>query len=341
MKFLAAVVATIGIVAPYVLALGLGIVGAHVWFASNIGGPMDPKSKTTIRYIVNPGANWKSIAYDLEEKGLLKNWWALYVIARLSDEEIQLYPGEYDLSAALSPVRIVKEFKNKDVVQYKITIPEGTRNADLAAIFSKAGLFTGEEIRLALSDPSLRREFDIVGSSLEGYVFPQTYQFTKPVNARDVISKMIQEGLKLKTNENVEKAIARGLTYYQAITLASIVEKETAAAKERPLIASVFLNRLNLNMPLGSDPTVIYGIQNFDGNLTKQHLQTPGPYNTYTAPGLPATPICNPGTAAIEAVLNPAQSEYLFFVAKGDGTHIFAKTYKQHKENVDKYQRGL
>ena len=176
----------------------------------------------------------------------------------------------------------------------------------------------------------------------EGFIFPETYSFSRPVTAHEIVERIVEEGRK-RLDERLkgwkERGQQLGFNPYQVLVLASIIEKETGKPEERGVISSVFHNRLRIAMPLQSDPTVIYGIQNFDGNLTKEHLKTPGPYNTYLNTGLPPTPICNPGLDAIKAAVYPEDTDYLYFVGKGDGSHQFSATYKEHQRAVDNFQR--
>jgi UPF0755 protein len=181
--------------------------------------------------------------------------------------------------------------------------------------------------------------YPIKSKTLEGFLFPETYKFSKASTEKTILKKMVDTFFqKLPVNyEQLAKKV--GLTFYEAIILASIIEKETSVPAERTLIASVFHNRLKQRMRLQTDPTVIYGIKNFDGNLTRKQLRTRTPYNTYINYGLPPTPIANPGLESLMAAVKPANSNYIYFVAKGDGTHAFSVNYQQHKRAVAKFQR--
>jgi UPF0755 protein len=190
------------------------------------------------------------------------------------------------------------------------------------------------------SSAVLAQRLGIEADSLEGYAYPETYRFRRDTPPDEILASMVEE-LHRKLGPEEQAALERsGMTLHQIVTLASIVEKESAVAVERPLIAGVFYNRLRIGMPLQSDPTVIYAIPNFNGDLTRADLARPGPYNTYQIPGLPPGPIANPGLAAIDAVLAPADTPYLYFVSKNDGSHVFATTLAEHNHNVARYQKS-
>ncbi len=188
------------------------------------------------------------------------------------------------------------------------------------------------------TDPVLARKNGIEAATFEGYLFPDTYFFPQEVAMEQIISTMVNRFWSVFTPEWKVRAKDLGFTVHQIVTLASIIEKETGAAFERPIISSVFHNRLKKKMRLESDPTVIYGINNFDGNLTRNHLSTHTPYNTYKIKGLPAGPIANPGRASLEAALYPEKSVFIYFVSKKDNTHYFSTTLKEHNQAVRKYQ---
>ncbi|MEJ2039528.1 MAG: endolytic transglycosylase MltG [Desulfosarcinaceae bacterium] len=219
-----------------------------------------------------------------------------------------------------------------------VTIPEGYTFKQIASELARLGLADEQAFIDLASDPATVHDFGLEGETMEGYLFPDTYYFPKGLPAKSIMAKMVERFRQQVPREWSQRARQLGLSLYQVITLASIIEKETGDASERPLISSVFHNRLKKHMRLESDPTVIYGIKNFDGNLTRKHLTTRTPYNTYTIRGLPKGPIANPGRDAIRAALYPAQTDFLFFVSKKDSTHHFSKTIEEHNRAVRKYQ---
>jgi len=293
-----------------------------------------------VSVVVDKGWNFKQISAELESKNLVTHWWAIYLIGKLHGESItKIKAGEYLLSPSLTPYKILERLLKGEIVYHTLVVPEGSNIKDVKNIIEKSTLATSAEIDKVLRDRAFMSRLGVQGGSLEGYLFPETYKFTRPDSAEFIITTMVQQTFKVMKTQDIEKR-ARELGYSipQRLTLASIIEKETGLAADRGKISSVFHNRLKIGMKLQSDPTVIYGISNFNGNLTKENLQTPTPYNTYMKSGLPPTPICNPGLAAINAALHPEDTDYLYFVAKGDGTSYFSPSYARHQEAVRTYQ---
>jgi UPF0755 protein len=212
----------------------------------------------------------------------------------------------------------------------------------MAELFETKGLGAALDFSTAASDAQLIHHLDPAARDLEGYLFPDTYATMRRTTAADLVPRMVAGFEKALTPEIRAAASARGLSVRALVTLASIVEKETGKPEERPLVASVYANRLRIGMPLQCDPTVIYALQlakRYDGNLTRENMQIDSPYNTYRYPGLPPGPIANPGRASLEAAAHPADVPYLYFVARGDGSHVFASSLEEHNRNVDAYQR--
>jgi len=329
-----------------VLAFLLGIFGTYSWLQTSFHSPL-ARSETEERvFVIEKNDNLKVVSERLEEQDFIRAWWNVYYLSVIKGDERsdRILPGEYKLSASLAPDEILEHILSGDVFYRVLTIPEGKTVSDIAKLLAETGIVSLEEAEKALNSPQLMYSNGIRNGSFEGYLFPETYKFTKPSDTAEVmIKKMVEEGKQRIAREIPDfnsMSINVGLTPQQVITLASIVEKETGKAEERQLIASVFHNRLRIGMPLQSDPTVIYGIKDFDGNLTKAHLQDKSnSYNTYVHPDLPPTQICNPGIAAIQAVLNPADTDYLYFVSKNDGSHQFSSSYKEHRKAVREYQK--
>jgi UPF0755 protein len=224
------------------------------------------------------------------------------------------------------------------VLLRKLIIPEGASLRQIAEIAAGTGLIRESDFLKAARNTELLHENGIDAPSLEGYLFPDTYHFSRNVTPEKIISAMIRRFNEVFTPEWKARASALGFSVHEVVTLASIIEKETGAASERPMIASVFHNRLKKGMRLESDPTVIYGIKDFDGNITRKHLNTHTPYNTYRIRGLPPGPIANPGKAALEAALYPEDTRFIFFVSKDGKTHKFSSNLRDHNRAVRKYQ---
>lgn len=250
----------------------------------------------------------------------------------------QVRAGDYTFSPQITPKEVVHQLLRGDFKTYRITIPEGWTIQQIADYLERKGL-VGRDVFFALChDPTFIQTLGLETKSLEGFLFPSTYEIYYPEDLKPLVTTMVEEFKRAYIREMVQKAQQMGFSQLQVVTLASIIEKETGKAEERPLIASVFHNRLDRGMPLESDPTVIYGIKDFDGNLTRRHLESYTPYNTYLSPGLPPGPIANPGKASLLAVLYPAETDYLFFVSKNDGSHAFSSTLAEHQKKVRQYQ---
>ncbi len=287
---------------------------------------------------VPPGIGINALSYRLHQAKIITSPEKFKYIALVKSRDKKIKAGEYKVSAAMSPAAIIDMMIRGDVVMHRLTVPEGYTIRQIAALVADAGLADkGVFIRTAM-DPDVTQKMGITADTLEGYLFPETYFFPASAGTRDIVSAMVNRFKTVFTNQWERRASELGFTVHEIVTLASIIEKESVVDNERPLIASVFHNRLARNMRIESDPTVIYGIKNFNGNITKAHLNTSTPYNTYRIKGLPQGPIANPGKNAIEAALYPADTPYLYFVAKNDGTHKFSVTLQSHNQAVRKYQ---
>jgi UPF0755 protein len=314
----------------------LGI-GSYGWLRSALASA-DSRGPEQI-FRVERGERLGEIAEHLADAELVRDARAVEWLARWEGLADQLRAGEYRLSPALTPREILRRLAIGAVATYEIAIPEGFTAKQIAERLERQELCSAAEFRTAVGDPVLIRELGFGGASLEGYLFPETYRLPKDLEAREIAAIFAATFVRA-WRELEPLAAQRGLTQREVVTLASIVEKETGVASERPLIASVFLNRLARGMRLESDPTTIYGLEAFDGNLRRAHLEdTANPYNTYRIAGLPPGPIANPGLASLRAVLEPAQTAYLYFVSRNDGTHQFSDNYRAHTLAVNSFQR--
>ena len=289
---------------------------------------------------IRPGQSLKTTATTLHQAGIIESPFRFIVIARLKKYDTNLKAGEYPLSKAMSPIEILTTMVKGAVKLYKLTIPEGYNIYQIADLVADAGLgIQGDFIRAA-TDTKFVHKKGLNADTFEGYLFPDTYLFPKDVSIDGIVSTMISRFKSVFNPEWKARAAELGFSVHQVVTLASIIEKETGAAFERPIISSVFHNRLSKRMRLESDPTVIYGIKNFDGNLTRKHLATSTPYNTYKIRGLPPGPIANPGRESLEAALFPEDTTFIFFVSKKDRTHHFSTNLQEHNRAVRRYQLG-
>jgi UPF0755 protein len=259
----------------------------------------------------------------------------------MSRQGRHLKAGEYRFDRAMTPFEIIDKLARGDVFVINVTFPEGLTFAEMAKIFETHGLGTAASFIQAARDPAPVHELDPAAKDLEGYLFPETYALPRHTDAAKLTRLMVARFEKVLTPELRQAVAARKLTVRQAVTLASIVEKETAKADERPLVAAVYTTRLRVGMPLQCDPTVIYALERagrYDGNIRREDLSINSPYNTYRYPGLPPGPIAAPGLAALEAAAAPANVPYLYFVSRNDGTHVYASTLEEHNRNVRQYQ---
>ena len=280
----------------------------------------------------------KKIAHLLKDQNLINHPSVFIISAHLRGIGNQLKAGEYSLSADMTPLQIMEKLYKGEVVSYTVTIPEGYNLREIGDLLNKTGLIDKERFISLTRDKAFISSLGINAPTLEGYLFPDTYYFPKGMKEEEIIKKMVERLNRLFT-EKVEKRLKEiNFTRHKILTLASLIEKEVQVDSERRLVSAVFYNRLKLGMLLQSDPTVIYALKDFDGNLRKKDLQYDSPYNTYKYPGLPPTPIASPGKDSIMAALYPADVDYLYFVSKNNGEHHFSSTLKEHLRAVRKFQ---
>tara|TARA_R110002096_G_scaffold435012_2_gene659082 strand:+ start:702 stop:1691 length:990 start_codon:yes stop_codon:yes gene_type:complete len=318
--------------------LMVAIVAASV-FAHNIHRYVNEpisNQNDVVEIAVDQGATFNQVSQRLVEAGFITNPLYFKLLAMYEEKTQSIKSGEYRFNTKQSPAQILDDLVQGNTMQYKLTIIEGKRFQDF---FQQ--LQDHPKITRVIDDvDDIKAELKIEQSSLEGLFFPDTYTFSAGTKDIDVIRQshnLLRDFLDQEWPKRSEESFVS--SPYEALILASIVEKETSVESERPVIAGVFISRLSKKMPLQTDPTVIYGLgAEFDGNLTRKHLQTDNPFNTYTRRGLPPSPIALVGKAAILAVLHPQITGDLYFVSKNDGTHYFSKTYKEHLEAVRKYQ---
>lgn len=321
------------------LFFSLPTIVAGVWFGLYVFGK-GPISSEGERIVTIPrGASVKSIGEILGNEGLVYNDIRFSLLAKLSGYSGHLQAGEFLLKTGKSPGQVIKELAFARPVQHSVTIIEGLRAAEIAEVFAGQGWCDAAKFVSLVHEKQFIESFGFKNLvSLEGYLYPDTYLLTADMKGAERIITMMVRRFSQVWGELIS-AVGRDIGRKEAVVLASIVEKETAAEVERSLIAGVFKNRLARGMRLQSDPTVIYGIENFSGKITKKQLRSSTPYNTYTISGLPVGPICNPGKGALFAALNPAKTEYFYFVSKNDGTHHFSASLSEHNRAVRKYQR--
>ena len=299
--------------------------------------PRDREGQPKV-FVIRHGASLRHVASELQEKGFIKNSYLFVLWGELLGYSKKIKSGEYRISSAMPPVNILAVFAKGAVITHMVTIPEGYTMGQIARLLDQKGIVDAQEFLRVCNDPKIVAKYGIKGNSLEGYLYPDSYQFSRGLSANKIVDVMLHR-FKEVVSPYMNRMKERGMTLHEVVTLASIVEKETGLSRERPLIASVFLNRLKRGMRLESDPTVIYGIKNFSGNLTRKDLARKTPYNTYIIRGLPPGPIANPGIESIRAVLYPAETSYLYFVSKNDGSHYFSSSLTEHNRAVAKFQK--
>ncbi|MFZ5861638.1 MAG: endolytic transglycosylase MltG [Nitrospirota bacterium] len=319
-----------------VATLAVLAVGTHVaaFLLVPIASGGDP-----IRFEIAERESLASVAARLARDGVIHNRFEFVLLGRVTGRDRRLQAGEYALQPSMRPLEILDHFWRGTVVLHPVTIPEGYTVRQIADAFGAAGIGDPDALLGLAESPEFARELGVEAPTLEGYLFPDTYALPRRIASADILRRMVERFREVYQAEWASRAADMGLTQHQVVTLASIIEKETGAGHERPTISAVFHNRLRMRMPLQSDPTVIYPIKNFDGNLRKVDLIRDTPYNTYRRRGLPPGPIANPGRDALEAALYPAGVDYLFFVARNDGTHQFSRTLREHNRAVNEFQR--
>ncbi len=306
------------------------------WYLE-ITTPISRTPSPTVVFIP-PGTPVKEVAHILKEKGLIRSPWAFFLEGLRLGVLKDLKAGEYEFSPHQSPAEILKQMAEGRVITHIVTIPEGYNVWEVARLLERAGLLKRDEFLARAFNETFAHSLGIPGPSVEGFLFPDTYYLVKGLSAEEIIRKMVSRFWEIWARYE-KRAEEMGVSVYEVVTLASIVEKEAVLSREKPLIAAVYWNRLRRGMPLQADPTVRYALRRFRGRLYYKHLRVKNPYNTYRYPGLPPTPIANPGEESLRAVLYPARVPYLYFVSRGDGSHHFSTTYREHLRAVRKYRR--
>jgi len=305
-------------------------------FALFLLRPTTPPAPVTVS--VPSGTSFGQIAHKLQTNDVVSSVICFKLLARLRGETAAIQAGDYRFAGAATPGQVLDRLVAGDVERHQLTIPEGFSLVEIAHRLQERGFPDAQAFLPLTRNTEFLTSLGIDAASLEGYLFPETYTFDSRTTARQLILAMVGQGQAELTPALLAQAKKQGLNRHQLLTLASIIQKEAGNNAEMPLISAVFHNRLRRGIALQADPTVIYGIKDFDGNLTRRHLREITPYNTYRVPGLPPGPIASPGRTALQAAANPAAVNYLYFVARGDGTHKFSSTLREHNAAVRRYQ---
>ncbi|MDO9082719.1 MAG: endolytic transglycosylase MltG [Humidesulfovibrio sp.] len=322
-----------GFLATLAAALGLGM----VYFL----GPAEAPGREVV-VLIRPGLSLPAIADDLERQGLVKSAHAFIFLARLHKSMGAARAGEFRLSSGWPPQEILRVLTTTGGIQHRVQVREGLPWWAAAKLFEAEGLASREGFAQAAQNATLLQKYGVPGASAEGFLFPQTYQLTRSFDdgGATAVETMLRE-FGRQTRTLWPQGLPPEAELRRIVILASLVERETGEASERPRIAGVFANRLRIGMRLQCDPTTIYGLgPNFDGDLKRSHLEDAGnPYNTYAHAGLPPGPICSPGLESLRAAMSPEAHNYVYFVAKGDGSHEFSRTLDEHNRAVTRFQR--
>lgn len=288
------------------------------------------------------GTGSRAIGRALVGAGVVRDEWTFRLAVHLTGTARELKAGEYRFAGPSSAKDVARKIARGEVFLRPVTFPEGLTIKEMSRVFESRGLGPAAEFVAAASDAGAIKHVDPAAKDLEGYLFPETYNLPRKAKASTLVGQMAARFLAVMDEPLRREAEAQGRTVREVVTLASLVEKETAKPEERPIVAAVYLNRLRIGMGLQCDPTVIYALERagkYAGNLTRENLRFDSPYNTYRYAGLPPGPIAAPGRASIEAVLRPAQVDYLYFVSRNDGGHVFATTLAEHNRNVKEWQK--
>lgn len=322
------------------LALILGAGGW--WIYSQVVEPYRGYSEPEVFVDIPPGSSTASIGNRLVDAGVVRDARTFQVGLWISGRSRSLRAGEYRFDAPLHALDVIDKIARGDVYRRRLTFREGLTIPEMAQVFEERGFGNAADFRKAAENAALILDLDPGATDLEGYLFPETYALPRGTTAAAVVAQMVDAFKNALTAEIRSNATTAGLSVRQLVTLASLVEKETGTASERPLVAAVYANRLKIGMGMQADPTVIYALQKagtYTGNLRRDDLQFDSPYNTYRYPGLPPGPIAAPGKASLEAAAKPADVDYLYFVSKNDGSHVFASSLEEHNRNVQIWQR--
>jgi UPF0755 protein len=323
-----------------VLVLAAAAAGAW-WLYSGIHTPYKGFTAAEQFVEIPPGSSNHVIANRLVDAGIVHDHLTFRAAIEVSGEMRKLKAGEYRFDRAMTPLEVIDKIARGDVYVITLTFPEGLNIVEMAKTFESHGLGTAASFAEAARDVKPIHDLDPAATDLEGYLFPETYAVPRKTDAPKLVRLMVAQFQKAVPADMRAQIAARHLTLRTVVTLASLVEKETAKADERPVVAAVYLNRLRIGMLLQCDPTVIYALERagrYQGNIHKDDLQIDSPYNTYRFAGLPPGPIASPGRASLAAAVNPADTDFLYFVSRNDGSHEFARTLADHNRNVQKFQ---
>ncbi|QEM69051.1 endolytic transglycosylase MltG [Geobacter sp. FeAm09] len=322
-----------------VLSIRAGLLLLLGWYLACTFIP--PGKGALVRDVSFPaGSGIRKLAGELKQGGVIRSSWHFILLTRLRGQAHRLKAGDYRLTDAMTPGDILRKLATGDVDYRRFALPEGYSVYQAAELLDQKGYFKRDAFLAACRDAALLERLDIHAASAEGYLAPATYNLARNGTEEQLVTQMVGRFRKVYADVTAAGRGQTRLSSHEIVTLASLIEKEAVSGEEKPVISSVFYNRLRLGMPLQSDPTAVYGVRAFSGKVTKADIGRPSPYNTYLVKGLPPGPIGNPGADALRAALHPARSDYLYFVARQDGTHYFSRTLEEHNRAVARYLKN-
>ena len=299
--------------------------------------PIDKKN-VNVLVDIPTGSSFLKVTEILNQSGLIKSRIFFYSLTIIKNARRHIRAGEYEFNTSLTPSAMIDKLLHGEIKIHKVIIREDLSLREIAAILDKEKLINKDDFFELAGDEDFLESLNIKADSIEGYLFPETYFFDRSMSTRQIMKIMVNQFWKEVTPEIIKRAGELGFNTHRFVTIASMIGKESGDDAEKPMISAVFHNRLRKKMRLQSDPTAVYDLNNFDGKILRSHLKRKSPYNTYVRKGLPPGPIANPGLTSLEAALNPAPVNYLYFVSKKDGTHYFSNSLVQHNQAIKRYQ---
>jgi len=297
---------------------------------------IDNRNVNVVVDIPSGASFWKSMKI-LDQAGLIKNRFFFHNLAVIKQARLKIRAGEYEFNTSITPWTMLDKLKRGEIKQYPVLIREDLSMQEIAEILDGKKLISKELFFELARDKEFLESLNIKADSIEGYLFPDTYNFNRSMNTRLIMKRMVDTFRKKVTSEMILEANKMGFSEHQFLTFASLIGKESGNSAEKPYIAAVFYNRMKKRMRLQSDPTAVYDLADFQGKVLRSHLKRKSPYNTYLIQGLPPGPIANPGLDSLKAVLKPAPVDFLYFVSRNDGTHNFSSSLAEHQQAVKQY----
>ena len=326
----------------FVACVAFAIIGSFAVLINYSATPINPNgNKDTVVLVDIPtGSSFVKTTEILNKAGLIKSRFLFYCLALTKRATRSIRAGEYEFSDSMTPGAVIDKLLRGEIKCYRITIPEDFTTKEIAERLVEFKLIDEETFMELAVNRDFLNTLGVKAKSIEGYLFPETYLFDRSMSTRQIMKIMVSQFWKRVTPEMVKRAEELGFNINQFVTFASIVGKESGNQAEKPMISAVFHNRLKKKMQLQSDPTAVYDLEDFSGKVRRSHLKRNSPYNTYIIRGLPPGPIANPGIDSLNATLNPAKVNYIYFVSKKDGSHYFSSSLDMHNQAINRYRNN-